>query len=73
MKISAKLLVSDAQSENSGCFLPIESNISQSLSGKSVVTLDDISTAQIRMLLDKARYIDSHRKEVAHTLSLIHI
>ncbi len=67
MKISAKLLVSDAQSENSGCFLPIESNISQSLSGKSVVTLDDISTAQIRMLLDKARYIDSHRKEVAHT------
>ena len=67
VKISAKLLASDAQSENSGCFLPIESNISQSLSGKSVVTLDDISTAQIRMLLDKARYIDSHRKEVAHT------
>ena len=41
--------------------------IAQSLAGKSVVTLDDISTAQIRMLLDKARYIDSHRKEVAHT------
>ena len=41
--------------------------IAQSLAGKSVVTLDDISTAQIRMLLDKAKYIDSHRKEVAHT------
>ena len=41
--------------------------IANSLAGKSVVTLDDISTAQIRMLLDKARYIDSHRKEVAHT------
>lgn len=43
------------------------STIANSLAGKSVVTLDDISTAQIRMLLDKARYIDSHRKEVAHT------
>ncbi|WP_422114446.1 aspartate carbamoyltransferase [Gardnerella sp. DNF00109] len=41
--------------------------IAQSLANKSVVTLDDISTAQIRMLLDKARYIDEHRKEVAHT------
>lgn len=41
--------------------------IAQSLANKSVVTLDDISTAQIRMLLDKARYIDEHRKEVVHT------
>ena len=41
--------------------------IAQSLANKSVVTLDDISTAQIRMLLDKARYIYEHRKEVAHT------
>ena len=42
--------------------------IAQSLANKSVVTLDDISTAQIRMLLDKARYIDEHRKEVARIL-----
>lgn len=35
--------------------------------GRHVVTLDDVSTAQIRELLHKAQYIDAHRKEVAHT------
>ena len=35
--------------------------------GKSVVTLDGLSTSQILDLLHKAEYIDSHRKEVAHT------
>ncbi|EIJ27361.1 aspartate carbamoyltransferase [Bifidobacterium longum subsp. longum 35B] len=35
--------------------------------GKSVVTLDGLSTNQILDLLHKAEYIDSHRKEVAHT------
>lgn len=38
-----------------------------SMVGTSVITLDDLSIAQIRELLDKARYIDTHRKEVAHT------
>lgn len=35
--------------------------------GRSVVTLDDLSTHQIRELLHKAQYIDSHRRDVAHT------
>ena len=35
--------------------------------GKSVVTLDGLSTNQILDLLHKAEYIDSHRKEIAHT------
>lgn len=39
----------------------------QSLSGRSVVTLDDLTTTQIQDLLLKASYIDTHRKEVAHT------
>ena len=34
---------------------------------RSVVTLDDLSTDEIRELLRKARYIDAHRKQVAHT------
>ncbi|MBM6699356.1 aspartate carbamoyltransferase [Bifidobacterium pullorum subsp. saeculare] len=34
--------------------------------GRSVVTLDDLSTGQIRELLHKAEYIDAHRREVAH-------
>lgn len=38
-----------------------------SMVGTSVITLDDLSIEQIRELLDKARYIDTHRKEVAHT------
>ncbi len=38
-----------------------------SMVGTSVITLDDLSIAQIRELLDKAQYIDTHRKEVAHT------
>ena len=38
-----------------------------SLVGTSVVTLDDISTSQIRELLHWAQYIDAHRKTVAHT------
>ena len=35
--------------------------------GKSVITLDDLSIRQIQEMLHKAQYIDSHRKEVAHT------
>ena len=35
--------------------------------GKSVVTMDGLSTNQILDLLHKAEYIDSHRKEIAHT------
>lgn len=42
-------------------------DVSHSLAGQSVITLDDIATTQICMLLDKARYIDEHRNEVAHT------
>jgi aspartate carbamoyltransferase catalytic subunit len=38
-----------------------------SLVGTSVVTLDDISTQQIRELLHRAQYIDAHRTTVAHT------
>jgi aspartate carbamoyltransferase catalytic subunit len=38
-----------------------------SLVGRSVVTLDDITTAQIQDLLLKARYIDTHRAQVSHT------
>ena len=37
------------------------------MGGKSVVTLDGLSTNQILDLLHKAEYIDSHRKEIAHT------
>ncbi|RBP98263.1 aspartate carbamoyltransferase [Bifidobacterium aemilianum] len=33
--------------------------------GRSLVTLDDLSTGQIQELLDKAHYIDGHRGEVA--------
>ena len=39
--------------------------------GKSVITLDDLSIPQIRELLHKAQYIDSHRKDVAHTCGFI--
>ncbi len=35
--------------------------------GRSVVTLDDLSTTEILDLLDKAHYIDGHRRQVAHT------
>ena len=35
--------------------------------GKSVVTLDDLTTSQIVDLLHKAQYIETHRHEVAHT------
>lgn len=35
--------------------------------GRHVVTLDDLSTAQIGDLLHRAHYIDTHRAEVAHT------
>lgn len=34
--------------------------------GRSVVTLDDLTTGQIRELLRRADYIDAHRREVAH-------
>ncbi|MEE1296205.1 MAG: aspartate carbamoyltransferase [Bifidobacterium sp.] len=37
------------------------------MAGMSVITLDDLSVPQIRDLLHKARYIDSHRRDVAHT------
>ena len=40
---------------------------STTMVGKSVVTLDDLSRAQIRELLHKAQYIDAHRREVSHT------
>ncbi len=39
----------------------------RSIVGTSVITLDDLSIAQINELLDKAHYIDTHRKDVAHT------
>jgi aspartate carbamoyltransferase len=45
----------------------MSAQLSSSLAGMSVVTLDDLSVPQINDLLLKARYIDSHRKEVAHT------
>lgn len=38
----------------------------QPMVGHSVVTLDDLSTEQIADLLDKADFIDAHRREVAH-------
>lgn len=38
-----------------------------SLVGSSVVTLDDVPISQIRLLLDKAQYIDAHRTQVAST------
>ena len=38
-----------------------------SMVGKSVVTLDDLTTSQIVDLLHKAQYIETHRHEVAHT------
>lgn len=37
------------------------------LRGRSVVTLDDIPMNQILDLLDRAAYIDTHRRQVAHT------
>ncbi|MBI0150101.1 aspartate carbamoyltransferase [Bifidobacterium sp. M0353] len=37
------------------------------LRGRSVVTLDDIPMTQILDLLDRAAYIDTHRRQVAHT------
>lgn len=37
------------------------------LRGRSVVTLDDIPMTQILDLLDRAAYIDNHRRQVAHT------
>ena len=40
---------------------------STTMVGKSVVTLDDLSRAQIRELLHNAQYIDAHRREVSHT------
>ena len=46
------------------------SNISSAvvpLRGRSVVTLDDIPMTQILDLLDRAAYIDTHRRQVAHT------
>lgn len=38
-----------------------------SLRGRSIVTLDDIPLPWIEDILDRAAYIDSHRKQVAHT------
>ncbi|KFI65981.1 aspartate carbamoyltransferase [Bifidobacterium cuniculi] len=35
--------------------------------GMSVITLDSLSVPQIQDLLHKARYIDAHRRQVAHT------
>ena len=35
------------------------------LQGRSVVTLDDLSTAQIALLINKARYISAHPERVA--------
>ena len=37
------------------------------LRGRSVVTLDDIPMTQILDLLNRAAYIDTHRRQVAHT------
>ncbi|MCX8643657.1 aspartate carbamoyltransferase [Bifidobacterium sp. B4081] len=37
------------------------------LRGRSVVTLDEIPMTQILDLLDRAAYIDTHRRQVAHT------
>lgn len=48
-------------------YIPDQDDITHSLVGCSVITLDDVSLRTIRMLLDKARYIDNHRNEVAHT------
>ena len=45
----------------------LEPAVETPMVGKSVITLDDLSINQIRELLHKAQYIDSHRKEVAHT------
>lgn len=45
----------------------LENRCETSLVGSSVVTLDDISTSQIRELLRKAHFIDTHRRQVAHT------
>lgn len=41
--------------------------VNQSMTGMSVITLDDLSVAQIQELLHQAQYIHSHRREVAHT------
>ena len=45
----------------------LEQAVETPMVGKSVITLDDLSIRQIQELLHKAQYIDSHRKEVAHT------
>ncbi|AII74729.1 aspartate carbamoyltransferase catalytic subunit [Bifidobacterium coryneforme] len=44
-----------------------DSGSAPTLKGRSVVTLDDIPLPRIEDLLDRAAYIDSHRREVAHT------
>lgn len=51
----------------SRCLQYIEQAVETPMVGKSVITLDDLSIRQIQELLHKAQYIDSHRKEVAHT------
>ncbi|OZG55446.1 aspartate carbamoyltransferase [Bifidobacterium tissieri] len=43
------------------------SSPSKDFIGKSVVTLDDLTTEQIELLLRKAQYIDANRKLVSHT------
>lgn len=45
----------------------LEPAVETPMVGKSIITLDDLSIRQIQELLHKAQYIDSHRKEVAHT------
>ena len=45
----------------------LEPAVETPMVGKSVITLDDLSIRQIQEMLHKAQYIDSHRKEVAHT------
>ena len=45
----------------------LEPAVETPMVGKSVIPLDDLSIRQIQEMLHKAQYIDSHRKEVAHT------
>ncbi|TCD54750.1 aspartate carbamoyltransferase [Alloscardovia theropitheci] len=45
----------------------MSAQLSSSLKGMSIVTLDDLSVPQLNDLILKALYIDGHRKEVAHT------
>ena len=40
--------------------------LSAPMAGRSVVTLDDLSTGEIRELLHKADYIEANRRRVAH-------